>query len=174
MFPVVVKAVIKLFGEIQKSIYPTYFKHTPESYVVLQEVLICSVNSNLHTSLRKKEEFSIPRIYISTKSLKHSYDRRPDFTTLYLDDVHLTLKDPDCVLENVEDKDGTLIVKRGHFIFCRKLVGRKNKYLACPVEVDNRGGATALFCVSFFPSKSSYIKKFPTLWDREAGESPPS
>lgn len=145
----------------------------PEAYITLANVFVCHIPTSTHALLRGNKEFSHPRVYISTKSMKHGYDKRPTFTEDNIDEVCKALKDPDIIARNEIWKDGRMVEKRGDFIFFRRL-GRRAKFLGCPIEVIEHNGDGVLFCVSFFPSDENYIAKFPTLWDREGGENPPS
>lgn len=141
-----------------RRVFVRYILGTPPgARVVLKEILLCSIRS---------KPFSLPsKVYISTKSLKHAYDRRPDFTVDYLDEIYRTMKDPDYITENT-------IGKKGSFIFFKRM--RRKKFLGCPVEISIKNKKEALFCVSFFPTKESYIKKSSVLWSREGGAIPPS
>lgn len=142
----------------------------PRCHVVVQDIFVCTLDSHFHQVLRCEKEFAIPRIYVSTKALKHSYDRRRQFSELNISLLYETLKRPDYICNNRIEYEGKTILKRGDFIFF-KAISNDKKFFACPVEVTK---SNKLSCVSFFPSKLSYIKKFPTLWDREDGVYPPS
>ncbi len=131
-------------------------------------VFVCQADPALCLVLRLEKSSSNVRFYISTKSMKHAYDRRPQFTTDSIHDVYTALKNPLAILKNSPNK-------RGDFVFVAQSNARAGKFIACPVEVVTINGTQALMCVTFFPAKSmSYFAKFPTLWDREVGEDPPS
>lgn len=154
-------------------------------HVSLLNVFVCHVRSAHHIILRRIKEFSISRAYVSTKSLKHSYDRRPDFMDNNIEFLFRTVKDPDFICENIIGKNGKMICKRGDFILFRHRYG--DKYYGVPVEITKTiTNNKYLEVVSFFPSNAKYMKKFPviwerdnpeglpTLWDREDGVNPPS
>lgn len=133
-----------------KFIFAKYILDTPPgARVILYDAYVCSLPKNVHTSLRLIEEFSIPDVYISTKSLKHAYDRRPVSTVEHLDEIAVLFYEPDYITVNFGNQ-------RADFIFFKQF--RRNKFLACPVEICPYKNGTALFCATFFPSKSAYIK----------------
>lgn len=109
-------------------------------------------------------------MYLSSKSLKHFYDRRPDFTSENIGQVHAVLKDPDFIVRNVKEEDGMIVRKRAEFLFL-KVDRYGQRFLACPVEVGVWEESTALWCVSFFSAKFSYLTQFPLLWSKEDGRS---
>jgi hypothetical protein len=140
----------------------------PQEYVVVQTVLVCTLSNEIHSILSNEVELLVPKVYVSTISLKHSYDRRPDFTAACLSDLYDVLRNPIRVAKNLEGK-------KGDYIFYGPSHCRPGKMIGCPVEVVEIETNKVFECVSFFPTKNmKYFEKFPTLWDREDGEQPPS
>lgn len=133
-----------------KEIFSEYVLNTsPGAKVFLYDAFICSIP---------------PDVYISTKSLKHVYDRRPDVTRKYLDRIYDVFEYPDCITQGGEDQ-------RGDILFLKKL--SEDKFLICPAEFCKKEGKSVLFCVTFFPAGKAYIKKSTILWSREVGGIPP-
>jgi hypothetical protein len=134
-----------------KQIFAKYILNTPPgAKVFLYDAFVYSIP---------------PDVYISTKSLKHAYDRRPVSARKYLDRIYDVFKDPDWIMQGGEGQ-------RGHILFLKNL--SQNKFLICPAEFCQKEGKPVLFCVTFFPSRIEYIKKSTILWSREAGGIPPS
>lgn len=137
----------------------------PKAPVALYDVLIGRIPMEVCSFLHWYRKFSSPEVYISTWSLKHAYDQRPEFTINYLSDLPAVFQEPDYIsLPKFGD--------RGDFIFFRKF--RERKFLACPIEICAKGLGEAPFCVTFFPTRPSYIKKSTIVWSREGGAIPPS
>jgi hypothetical protein len=99
--------------------------------------------------------------------------------------LYRTIKYPDYICQNICDRNGQHISKRGDFIFFKQR--HQNKYYGVPLEISKaRVDDAFLEVVSFFPTDDKYIGKFqtiwerdnpnsfPTLWDREDGGTPPS
>jgi len=146
------------------EIFMKYIFGTLSEYPIhIRDVFLCSIEPNVHASMKSVKYFLNPRSYISTVSLKHSYDRRPDFTTKNIDVIENLLDKPDFVLKDTG--------KKGDFIFVKKLPDMKNRFICCPIEITRReSGHLSIKCITFFPTKSrSYLQKFPTIWDREGG-----
>ena len=149
-----------------KKIFAEHILNTPpESEIILLDVLISSLPIDLYKELRLIEKFSSQNIYISTKSLKHAYDRRQEFTASSLDNLPETFITPDYVVKGREDQ-------RADFIFLKWI--SRDRLIACPVEICEQNDETALFCITFFPARISYIKKSTILWSREDGGISPS
>ena len=147
-----------------EEIFLQYIFGTPnECDIHIRDIFLCSIEPNIHATLKKEKYFLNPRSYISTISVKHIYDRRPVFTTKHINKIEDIIRRPDFVLK---DND-----KKGDFIFVRKLNSNKNKFICCPIEISLReSGHLSIKCITFFPTKSkSYLQKFPTIWDREGG-----
>jgi hypothetical protein len=147
-----------------EEIFTKLIYGTPaQSNISVCDIFLCSIEPNVHHSLKKYKYFLNPRSYTSTINIKHSYDRRPRFTTINIGEIENILRQPDFVLK---DND-----KKGDFIFVRRLKHKKEKFICCPIEITPReSGHLSIKCITFFPTKSrSYLRKFPTLWDREGG-----
>ena len=147
-----------------KEAFISLINGTPlESAVPIRDIYLCWIDRDIQNTMKKEVYFLNPRSYISTKSIKHAYDRRPSFTEKHAHEIDGIIREPDLVLK---DND-----KKGDFIFVKRSARGKNKFICCPIEICVReSGHLSVKCVTFFPTKSrAYLRKFPTVWDREGG-----
>ena len=100
------------------------------------------------------------KVYISTKVLKHSYDKRPAFEyDLIVNEIHKIIKYPDKVYQNKESK-------RGDYCFVKII---KNERCLCVVEKGNE----CLEIVTFYRvPKEKYLDSFPLVWSWRDDKSP--
>ncbi|MDA2936500.1 hypothetical protein MYX06_04750 [Patescibacteria group bacterium AH-259-L05] len=100
------------------------------------------------------------KVYISTKVLKHSYDKRPAFEyDLIISEIHKMVRYPDKIYEN---KKG----KRGDYCFV-KIV--RNERCLCVVEK----GEQQLEVVTFYRTpKEKYLDSFLLVWSWRDDKSP--
>jgi hypothetical protein len=149
-----------------KRIFIAHILNTPyEARIILRNILVCSISDKLYNHLCNVRDFSVPDIYISTRSLKHVYDKRPSVAIEYLDILYDALSQPDLILFGKSSG-------KADFIFCKKL--REDKWLVCPIGISYKKNKRFLFCFTFFPARQNYIKKSAILWSREDGRVPPS
>ncbi len=144
------------------ELFRTHINHTkPQSKIVIREVFLRSISPYAHAHLKLHKYFLNKRSYVSSLSLKHVYDRRPNFIENNLNLLEEIMFDPDLILRNHD--------KRGDFIFVKRSDPKDNYFICCPVEICLReSGHPSIQCVTFFKTKSrAYIKKFSTVWDRE-------
>lgn len=144
-----------MLNPIRQALLDYILGTKPGASVVLRQIFVCNAPKAIGTH----------PIYVATKSLKHAYDRRPDFVVNNVDDLFHTLAAPDYIVKNV----GT---KRGDLIFVKEMP--RGKIFACPIETVRVACGYAYFCLSFFPSKKPYVNKHPVLWSREGGGISPS
>jgi hypothetical protein len=100
------------------------------------------------------------KVYISTKVLKHSYDKRPAFEyDLIINELHKIVKYPDKIYEN---KNG----KRGDYCFV-KIV--KEEKCLCVLEK----GEKCLEVVTFYRiTKEKYLNSFSLVWSWRDDKAP--
>jgi hypothetical protein len=100
------------------------------------------------------------KVYISTRVLKHVYDKRPaeEFDFL-IENLHLIIKFPDLIFKN---KSG----KRGEFCFVKEIKGKK--YL-CSIEIINKVDIVQCEIATFFRVDSDYLKNYELLWEWKGG-----
>jgi len=139
---------------IFRSIYKKYIKGTDKKAIVqLVQVFVCHLTS----SVSKGIKCGCNKVYISTRVIKHVYDKRSaeEFDFL-IDNIHLVIKYPDKVYKN---KNG----KRGSFCFVKKI---KNFKYFCSIETtkkDEQGPICEI--VTFFRVDEDYLKNYKLLWE---------
>ena len=103
------------------------------------------------------------RTYLTTKMLKHCYDKKTaEFFHFLLDNLNYIITYPDKIYKNKG-------AKRGDFGFTKILKG--NEYF-CSLEFDNK--EKKMFVVTSFKLKNdNYLKNYKLLWSWEDG-TPPS
>lgn len=92
------------------------------------------------------------KVYISTRVLKHSYDKRPAFEyDLIINGIHKIVKYPDKIYRNKQEK-------RGDYCFVKTV---NNEKCLCVVEK----GEQCLEVVTFYRiPKEKYLNSFSLVW----------
>ncbi len=134
------------------KLHRKFIKGTPKHAVVKETtVVLC----NLTNAVRKACNFSSNRVYISSRSLKHAYDKRPaseyDF---FLKHLPIIAKYPNQVFRNESSK-------RGSFVFVKKI--DEDEYLVSLESVKD-GEEENIFIVTMFGVEPKYYKKFTLMW----------
>lgn len=126
----------------------------------LEKSLVESINIRLSNFVY---EGKVHRVFISTRSLKHVYDKRP---AEEFDRCILTINDIlDKYLEIYHNKDG----KRGSLLITHKDC-YLDKYI-CVLEKDTQDNIYNI--VTFFRlRKDNYLKSYKLIWSQEGGEPP--
>lgn len=98
-------------------------------------------------------------VFISTRSLKHLFDKKPaEEFHFILDHIHLILIYPDKIYKNKTEK-------RGNICLVKKIKG--SEYL-CSLE---KGDTRRYYVVTAFRLRNSdYIKNYTLLWNRGSGK----
>lgn len=99
-------------------------EHTEEKATVADKRVLFS---HLTNAVKEAMRLQTKKVYLSTRVLKHLYDRKPaeEFACI-IDHVHLMVRYPDEIYEN---KQG----KRGSFCLVKLINGKK--YL-CSIEIE--------------------------------------
>lgn len=147
-----------------KTLHEKYIKGTKKQAIV--PYLLVHIGNIAHTV---KDGIQLPytRIYISTRVIKHVYDKRPaeEFDFL-IDNLHQIVKYPDRVFKNLD-------TKKGDYIFTKNL--RNDTYLAS-IEIASDLELTNTHCevITFFRvQKISYLNNYKLLWEWK-GDKPSS
>lgn len=121
----------------------------PKSMVVNTTVVIC----NLTNIVSKAIAVDNPKVYVTTRALKHLYDGKvAEEYHFILTNAHTIIKYPDNIYKNKNPK-------RGDFCFTKELKG--SRYI-CSLE---RGEGDELCVVTMFRMrKPGYIKSYELLW----------
>jgi hypothetical protein len=142
-------------------LYKKYIRNSAKRAIVqLVLIFLC----HLTAAVTKGINSPCNKVYMSTRMLKHAYDKRPaeefDFFLEHIVDV---IKYPDVVYKN---KDG----KRGSFCFVKEI-----KNLNCLVSletIEKNGEPSHCEVVTFFRVDSDYLKSYELLWEWEGGIPP--
>lgn len=138
-------------------LYKQYIKGTEKGAIVqLVQVLL----TNLTIAVSQGISYSNRKVYISTRVLKHLYDKRTaeEFEFL-IHNVHLIVKYPDIIYKNKSSKSG-------NYCFVKEL---KNKKYLCSMQIIKKGDSTSWEVVTFFRTDSDYLKNFELLWEWKGG-----
>ncbi len=144
--------------DVVTYLYKKHIKGTEKGAVVqVVQVFLCS----LTMAVIKGISCPCNKVHVSTRVLKHIYDKRPaeEFDFL-ISNIHLVVKYPDSVFKN---KDG----KRGEFCFVKEL--KNNKYL-CSLEIIEKDGVIFCEIATFFRVKNEYLKNYELLWEWKGGD----
>ena len=103
--------------------------------------------------------FDIFSVFISTKSLKHLFDKKPaEEFHFIMDYLHLLIENPDKIYRNKLEKHGDI---------CLITHIRNSNYLCSLQKVSNK----ELQVVTAFRLRDeNYIKKYTLLWNRGSGK----
>lgn len=145
---------------------PTLYKqyvHGTERKAIVQmlTVLLC----HLTVAVVKGIESNCNKVYISTRVIKHIYDKRPaqEFDFL-IENAHTVVKYPDKVYKN---KDG----KRGSFCFVKKI--KNEEWLVSIETMQENNHNTHCEVVTFFRvNGDDYLSSYELLWEWEGGKPP--
>lgn len=120
--------------------------------VINEKGLVCHLTKKVIRGLN----IDVTKVYITTRVLKHMYDKRPaqemDFI---LKNLSQLVKYPDEIYAN---KDG----KRANFSFVKKLKNPEEEKYFCGIEID--GGVKEANIVTVFCVAEIYLKNYKLLW----------
>ena len=112
--------------------------------------------------LSEKIDAANPRIYITTRVIKHLYDKKPaeefDFV---LENIPNLLAHPDRLYRNKGDK-------RGQFCLMKQIEGRE--YFVSLELADGKYGKELQLVTAFRVRSEPYLKEYDLLWSRRDGE----
>lgn len=140
-----------------RQFHNNFIQNSKPKEIVSEEILLLCY---LTFSTKKNVGFSSHPVYITTKALKHLYDKKPaqeyDSILCNLDKI---VRYPDYVYKNPDEK-------RGNFCIIKAI--EDQKYF-CSLEDRAEGGiyVVTAFCLR----KENYIKKYELLWSWRDGKS---
>lgn len=147
---------------ILPDLHDQYIRDTAEKALVPQKrIFLCSLTQAVHRTLVDEGCLS-PKVYITTKSVKHLYDKKPaqeyDFLLAY---GHRCVKYPDRIYRNKSNKTGTVC-------FVKEI---KNNLLFCSMELVESDGQTGYEIVTLFiVRKERYLDGYELLWEWKGGD----
>ena len=143
---------------IQFQYYKLYIKGTARQQIIpLERNFLCNIKSSLKTILCANSSCTDRGVYLSTKSLKHIYDRhiydKGNFSEfiIILQNITRIIRYPDEVRMDTQSK-------RGDFLFVKKI--EEQVYFAS-LQIAPNGDIEV---VSSSATGERYIKKFTLLW----------
>ncbi len=140
-------------------LYKKYIKGSAKkSLVQLIQVQLC----HLTVTVTKGLNIKCNRVYLSTRVLKHIYDKRPaEEFDFMLENTFNVVKYPDKIYKN---KNG----KRGSYCFVKDI-----KNMKCLVSVetiyDENKNTTHCEVVTFFRVEDKYLANYELLWEWKGG-----
>ena len=145
--------------EILNNLYQKYIKGTqPKIFVTYKVVVLCHLTNQVNKVILDKSGLS--RVYISTKMIKHLYDKKPaEEFDFIIDNLHKIIKYPNYIYKNKKEK-------RGDWCFVKKI---KNELYISSLECEEE----ILEIVTVFRiRKEKYLENFELLWSWEDDRSP--
>jgi len=145
--------------EILNNLYQKYIKGTqPKIFVTYKVVVLCHLTNQVNKVILDKSGLS--RVYISTKMIKHLYDKKPaEEFDFIIDNLHKIIKYPNYIYKNKKEK-------RGDWCFVKKI---KNELYISSLEREEE----ILEIVTVFRiRKEKYLENFELLWSWEDDRSP--
>lgn len=145
-----------------KEFFKKYIENTAEKVTVAdRKICLCCLTKAVTRGI--DIDYSMKNVYISTRCLKHLFDKKPAEEFLFIiDHLHEVVKFPDEIYKN---KKG----KRGEFCLIKKI--GSEKYL-CSIEIvsinrDEEIGETSeiQIATAFRLRDDKYIKNYTLLWD---------
>ncbi|MEK7464018.1 MAG: PBECR2 nuclease fold domain-containing protein [Patescibacteria group bacterium] len=122
--------------------------------VVIYRAYVCTPRKEIQDIVSKENQ---KMVFISTKSLKHIYDRhvyekkKPKDFYFLIKNIEKIIGRPDRIYKNKPNK-------RGDFIFVKEMA---NQTYMCTLEIVNK---TELDIVSAYITGEKYLSKFTLLW----------
>lgn len=142
-------------------LYKRHIKGTERKSIVRSvSVLLC----HLTVAVIRGVEIPCNKVYVSTRVIKHIYDKRPaeefDFV---MDSIESVMKYPDKIYRNKEGK-------KAEFCFVKNI---KNSKVFAVLEVYDVEDFPRCEVVTFYRVEEKYLKNYELLWEWEGG-TPPS
>lgn len=144
-------------NESLPSLHKKYIKGTsPKAIVMDKKILLC----NLTNAVKRGGNFSSGSVYITTKVLKHIYDKKPaELYDFIIKNLPQIVKYPNHIYRN---KNG----KRGDFCLVKSL--KNEKYLCsieiCEVCIDTEKKQEEIYIATVFRTDDKYLEKYELLW----------
>lgn len=144
--------------KIVPNLHQKYVANTIRKALVRNmSVFLCNLT---HAVTKGVELHGYHKVYISTRTLKHSYDKRPACEyDLIISEIHKIIKYPDKVYKNKERK-------RGDYCFVKTV---KNEECLCVVEKMSQHMEIVTF---YRVPKRKYLDSFSLVWSWRDDKSP--
>lgn len=147
-----------------RRIFYQYIKGTGcHGNIPIFYIFVCMPNEKVQKVI--SNEGFLKKVFMSSKSLKHIYDRHifdkkvpEDFYTI-LNNVKKIISNPDRIYRNH-------VEKRGDYIFVKSI---ESKLIMCTLEIIN---SERIETVSASVTGEKYLSKFALLWSWGTANSP--
>ena len=155
-----------------KNLFKRYIENTPEKAMVAnRKVCLCGLTKAVTEGICINH--SMKKVYITTRCLKHLFDKKPAEEFLFIiDNLHEVVKYPDKIYRNRKGK-------RGEFCLFKKI---GNEEYLCSIEIkkvpnvafglgEYEDDKTEFFtkeiqiATMFRLRDPKYLKKYILLWD---------
>lgn len=149
--------------KIVPELVAKYIRGTVKEAIVQNvQVLLCNLTATVAKEINCENCF---RVYISTRALKHGYDKRSaEEYDFLIENLHRLVKYPQFIYRNKK-------AKRGNYIFVKDF---KDKKYFCSIELIETEQSNHFEVVTFFRlQKESYLFNYDLLWEWE-GRQPSS
>lgn len=150
-----------------RDLFETCIEHTaPKALISLRRLYLGRVPRPVGKIISQLTNSNNRHIYISTKALKHIYDRHiydkkiPEDFSLLLNNFIEIIKHPDCIYRNP-------LGKRGDFLFAKE-IGRRTFIII--VEIAREKNCIEI--VSAFNTGKKYLKEYSLLWSGRTANPP--
>jgi len=149
--------------EILKDFFEKHIKGTPYKAIVIDyKIFLCKLTNAVCSGVGIED--SNWKVYITSRALKHLFDKKPAEEFFFLiDNLRKIVKYPDKVYENKTSK-------RGEYCLIKRI---SNFDYLCSIEVMKSPLAEIQIATAFRLRDNDYIKKYTLLWSWEDG-APPS
>lgn len=135
------------------ELYRRHVKHTPEKAVVVDVTILLAY---LPKALVRTGVFSSQKVYISTRVLKHMYDKKP------AEELDAIISNLSRMINLVEEVYEDLEAKRGDYCLVSQVKGQR--YM-CSIELGEENCVVTAFRVR----DEKYLAKYKVLWSRKGG-----
>ena len=138
-----------------RKIFEKHVYQTPEKEVVF---VVKNTVGRLPAPIRKLVGHSLAKVHISTRTLKHLYDKRSaEEFDLIIDNLELIIENPDACYRN---RSG----KRGNFCIVKNMNGTPHLVLIEIVASENK--RELQIATAFRARYRRYLKHYELLWGR--------
>jgi len=167
--------------EILKDFFEKNIKGTPYKAIVIdRKIFLCHLTNAVCDGIKIAN--NLKKVYITSRALKHLFDRKPAEEFFFLmDNLHKIVQYPDKIYKN-------RVSKRGEYCLVKKI--KESDYF-CSIEIikfppmvlslvefgmsecgENNEIEEIQIATAFRLRDADYIKKYTLLWSWEDGNPP--
>lgn len=147
-----------------RNLFNKYIKGTKyKENIIISRIFVCTPKKEIQKVINNG--LNVQRVFITTRSLKHIYDRHI-FDKKVSIDFYFILENFKQILLNVHRIYKDTQDKRGNYIFVKMI---NNKFYMCTIEIISE---TEIEVVSASVTGEKYLSKFTLLWSWGTANSP--